>query len=259
MKKMISVLALCLMLTACSQPVSGDPPITTDPGLSTPPEQETVAPVTPADPLTVEIVSEETQLGGESGKDGMKLLRYPRLSGDANSSVNDVLKSIAERAYTEHTANVQTMIAEGNSFAYTVTEVEVLRNDVALLSVLCRAEIKIDGRLTQRVVYACNLNPATGEEYTADALVSNFSALGKLLREGKGTLVWGSAELSTQTNWDELLVQIKPNYGIYPAVCFDKDGIILNFEVVELLDWNVGYRISYADAAGSLSVQPPVA
>lgn len=252
MKKSLFALALCLLLTACSQPAGVDPADTSSPAATTPSVPETLAPL-PSEGDEVEIVTVETALG----ENAVRVLRYPRLPGEGTDAVNAALAAIAERTYTEHATNVQTMIGEGSAFSYTVTSAEILRRDAGLLSVLCRAEIKLDGRVTQSIVYACNLDPATGTEYTADALVCDFGGLTALLREGKGSIVWGKTDLLSQTSWDELLVQIKPNYGIYPAVCFDAEGVIVNFEVVELLDWNVGCRISYADAAGCLTVAAP--
>lgn len=260
MKKHFAALsALLLLLSACSgQPAAADDTA----GTTLSPALTLDAPTSalePLDPLTDWSVAEtRTVLGTVGEVESYKLLRYPAFAADNTTAekLNAALAAAAERAYAAHAANVQSIIDEGTQFVYTVTEVEVTRFDETLLSVLCHAEYTAAGR-TERFIYTCNLNPATAAEYAADELVTDFTTLCTLLCEGKGEQRWGAEDLLTQTTWEDLLVQVKPAYGIYPPVCFDEEGIIIGFELNSLLGDHAGFALSYTDAAGCLAVGNP--
>ncbi|MBQ2768199.1 MAG: hypothetical protein IJF49_09035 [Clostridia bacterium] len=242
----VFLLVLAFLFTACS-------PVETDGE-----EQSTSADTTiAAEPIHItEIIIEESSasLGGDSEK----ILRYPVVVGEGTDALNENLKRHAEQMYTIHATSVHTLLAEGETFVYAVTSVETKRFDDTLLSFLCRAEYTspTDG-MPKQFVYTCNINPTTAEIYSSDVLITDWTALAQLLRAGKGEMVWGSEELLTQITWDELLMQIKPEYGIYPAVCFNDGGVVIGFDVLTLLGGTAGFCISYADAADCLAVSAP--
>ena len=110
---------------------------------------------------------------------------------------------------------------------------------------------------SQQIVYTGNLNPVTGESIAPEALITDWEALGAILRAGKATQTWGSADLLDQMTWDDVLLQIKPAYGIYPAVCFGESGMEIGFEVLPMFGGTAGFTVTYADAAHCLAVAPP--
>lgn len=251
MKKLfVLCLMLVLSLSACGPAAVDDPAVTTDAGTG---DAVTTAPQ-PMEITEITIGEETTSLGGDS----LKILRYPVAVGTGTEALNTRLKHHAEEVYTAHATGALTMRDEGETFIYEVTSVEIKRFDGEILSFLCRAAYTspVDGTEKQ-IVYTGNLNPETGESIAPEALITDWDALAELLRTGKGKPTWGNEELLEQIGWDDLLLQIKPAYGIYPAVCFGESGVEIAFEVLPLFGGTAGFTVTYADAAHCLAVAPP--
>ncbi|MBQ8276809.1 MAG: hypothetical protein IJZ02_09360 [Clostridia bacterium] len=251
MKKLfVLCLMLVLSLSACGPAAVDDPAVTTDAGtgdaVTTAPQSMEITEIT--------VGEETTSLGGDS----LKILRYPVAVGTDTETLNARLKHHAEKVYAVHATGALTMLDEGGTFNYEVTSVEIKRFDGEILSFLCRAAYTspVDGVETQ-IVYTGNLNPVTGESIAPEALITDWEALGAILRAGKATQTWGSADLLDQMTWDDLLLQIKPAYGIYPAVCFGESGMEIGFEVLPMFGGTAGFTVTYADAAHCLAVAPP--
>lgn len=245
-----ALLAAAALCTACTRQPDGNPLADTTPS----PVETTLAPLDADAAWTV--VEETIPLDEITGS--YKLLRYPAFDGedDTTAALNQALRAAAEHAYTTHAANVQAIIDDGETFVYEVTEVEITRCDDALISVRSFAECSTPTG-TDAFVYTGNLNPATAAAYQVDELVTDFSGLAKLLRDGKGSQVWGVDNLLDQITWDDLLVQIKPTYGIYPPVCFTDEGILLCFATNALLGDTAGFLLTYADAGSCLAAGTP--
>lgn len=251
MKKIFALsLIFVLLLSACGPAVVGGPSKTTDAGAG---DTVTAAPQ-PMEITEITVGEETTSLGGDS----VKILRYPVAVGTGTDALNARLKHHAEEVYITHATGALTMRDEGETFVYEVTEVGIKRFDGEILSFLCRAAYTspVDGTEKQ-IVYTGNLNPETGESIAPETLITDWEALGALLRAGKATQTWGSAELLEQMSWDDLLLQIKPAYGIYPAVCFGETGVVIAFEVLPLFGGTAGFTVTYADAAECLAVSAP--
>ncbi|MBE6575791.1 MAG: hypothetical protein E7654_05945 [Ruminococcaceae bacterium] len=251
MKKMFALcLTLVLLLSACGPAAVGDPAVTTDAGTG---DAVTTAPQ-PMEITGITVGEEITSLGGDS----RKILRYPVAEGVGTETLNAQLKHHAEKVYAVHATGALTMLDEGETFNYEVTSVEIKRFDEEILSFLCRAAYTspVDGTEKQ-IVYTGNLNPETGESIAPEALVTDWGALADLLRAGKSKLAWGSAELLEQMTWDDLLLQIKPAYDIYPAVCFGESGVEIGFEVLPMFGGTAGFTVTYADAADCLAISAP--
>lgn len=251
MKKLLVLcLTLVLLLSACGPAAVDDPAVTTDAGtgnaVTTAPQSMEITEIT--------VGEEITSLGGDS----YKILRYPVAVGTGTEALNARLKHHAEEFFTTHATGALTMRDEGETFTYEVTSVEIKRFDGEILSFLCRAAYTspVDGTEKQ-IVYTGNLNPATGESIAPEALITDWDTLAELLRTGKGMPAWGSEELLDQMGWDDLLLQIKPAYGIYPAVCCSETGVEIAFEVLPLFGGTAGFTVTYADAADCLAVEPP--
>ena len=250
MKKIFALsLIFALLLSACG-PAAGTPSETTDTGTE---DAVTTAPQ-PLEITQITVGEEVTSLGGDS----VKILRYPVAVGTGTDALNARLKHHAEEIYTTHATGALTMRDEGETFVYEVTEVEIKRFDGEILSFLCRAAYTspVDGTEKQ-IVYTGNLNPETGESIAPAKLITDWDALEALLRAGKATPAWGSADLLEQMSWDDLLLQIKPAYGIYPAVCFGETGVEIAFEVLPLFGGTAGFTVTYTDAADCLAVSAP--
>ncbi len=216
--------------------------------------------------LTFETVEDERTVASSGGKSSTMLLRYPRIGGMTNSSVQDKVNSLLVQI-AEVRCGARMNGAEEALKAGTVTTLEVVKCEVTfvnanILSVRSAGQITYsDGTETEKFIYCNVVNLSTGKDiapkniYTQDG----FAKVLDLFRSGAFSAVSVAPGLETAKTRDELVAQYRDyvQYStMYPATYFTADSLCICIEVESAYGYWAEYSVPLDRVADCFRISP---
>lgn len=190
------------------------------------------------------------------GKDyGDVTLLYPELDGSdgANALIFDAVK----RRCTEALPNLSSYESgDMPEVTYEITSFRITYLSETFLSA------KVEGVLTVSLaphpspfVYALNFDLENLIELGASDILSDFDRIKKLFTEGKFTLEEGDRSLLSDTSAEDIIMQYRSEYEIYPQIWFSSEKLYLNAELVYTLGSNAVYSIDLGEVKAYLNAE----
>lgn len=225
-------------------------------------ESETDLPNAPVCDYTYEIKEEiivvhET----EDGRKSTKVLRYPVLSGmekeELQTSVNDALRSEAERMFILSVPDVDIYIIEDTMFNYEVSSVEVTYLSNSLISVKSSVySMTSVSSYPNCPVYTVNIDLENGEIIDEEDIFADFNEITSRFLGGEFTMVYGIEDLLSQTSYEDMILQYKSDYASYPDVYFTPDSLVICIDLVAALESSAGFAIPLSEVSDLLDFSP---
>lgn len=211
--------------------------------------------VLPAADYAVETVTVFTQ------EDGNEIsLMYPQIKGypdpEAQIRINDSIARYVRAMYEK-----QDLIAtEDGGYEYAVTAAEITLQTEGFLSGYIFGAIysQYSGKGTF-FAYTLNCDIENGCLYTTEELLSDYDLLAQRFLKGDFSQHFGYEGLDGMMSFEDMLLQYKTEYGIYPDVYFTDDSVGLLVETVTLLGGYAGYTLPYPRAREALDISNPLA
>lgn len=248
MKKAILILlafAAVLTFSACGKKTNNNPPENL-PGETTSEQAST----------PTYSIKKHTDDVTFKGKDyGDVTLLYPELDGfdDANLLIFDAIKKKCYEALPNLSSYESGNMPE---VTYEISSVKITYLSNTFLSA------KIEGNLTISLaahpapfVYALNFDlEALSELDTAD-IISDFDKIKELFVEEKFTLEEGIPSLKNETSPEDMIMQYKSEYEIYPQIWLSSEKLYLNAELVYSLGSNAVFSIGLDEIRDCLNAE----
>ena len=174
---------------------------------------------------------------------------------DGIEAANELLLNIAERHCSQKLPNLSSY-EEGEmpEVTYEIENISVTYLSASLLSA------RVDGTLTvslahhpEPFVYTVNLDLDDLTELTSADIVKNFDAIKALFTNGKFELVQGREGLENDITPEDMIMQYRSEYEIYPYFHFSKDKLFMNVELVYTLGSNALYSIDMSNVKKHLN------
>ncbi len=202
----------------------------------------------------------ETQMKSEMFTDGYcgVMLQYPVIKNyadkDAASAMNRMIREYVHGMYESSGLSPE----EDFGYTYAVSDARVMLASDNFLSVRIGGTISsaFSGN-TSYFSYTLNCDIENGTFYTAEDILSDYAALKKQFQKGAFNQTFGYADVHTEIPFSEMISQYKEDYGIYPDVYFDEDGLGFLIDVIPMFDGYAGYTLPYKTARKSMNQQNP--
>jgi hypothetical protein len=199
-------------------------------------DEETTAP-----PVIItyefDVIEESVDIGTIGTKTCKKVLRFPKLKGLENTSlqnsVNELLGQIAQVEFENRLPNANELVKSGTAVDYEIKETSITFMGNNLISVRSEGIIDYNDESKDEKFVYCNLiNLSTGRDITLKKTYSDFGSVMSLFTSGKFKQISGSASLLSSTTLESLMEQYKyfSQYGTFPETYFTADSLVIIVE-----------------------------
>lgn len=258
MNRIIAFLLLAsLVISFASCGNNGEAGVTSDNEITEPISVTTTEPVTePVAPIAPTFTVTELKTSITSSKSSFKLFRYPVVTVDGNEKlaerINMQILASCEKFFKRCVPGATALVRDGAEIEFEITECKVRMFDNRLLSVAFYSKLElfgIDGdEMPDKAFYSTNIDLTTGEEISGSRLIKDLDKLKELLTSDSVIIVSEMVDTSASVI-SEALLQYRADYGIYPYVFFDGDGVIVCVELAKLQGGYVLFKITASTAA----------
>lgn len=254
MKKALAVtiaLAALASFAACGK----EPPAEITPETTaqvTPPESESEV---KANAPTYDIKKYTDNVIYDGNDYGDIILLYPEIDGNADA--NELIFKAVRRRCEKALPNLSSYeIGDMPDVTYEITSFSVTYLSDTFLSA------KVAGTLTvslaphpEPFVYAINVDLENLHELVSADLISDFGKIKEAFINGRFALEDGDEALLAETNAEDMIMQYRSEYEIYPQIWFSSDKLYLNVELVYSLGANAVYSIGLDEAKPCLNTE----
>ncbi len=210
------------------------------------PTEEKAPPTYSIEKYTEDIVWEGIDIGDIS-------LLYPKL--DMMEEASKLLFDMIKQKCNESLPNLSSY--EGGDLPEVTYEIDKI--SVTYLSDTFLSAV-VEGMLTVSLaahpnpfIYAINVDLEECREISSGEMLADFDKIKKLFVDGRFTLVKGLEDVGEQMSFEDMIMQYRSEYEIYPQIYFSADKLYMNIELVYALGGNAVYSIELDDVKNCLS------
>lgn len=182
----------------------------------------------------------ETETETTQSDIGNITMQYPVVEPDAESEIDaDTINAIIREYMDEKRKDERLESGDPNldsEYVYKITSTDVKYSSKKFLSVVITGEYYISDSAHPTIFcYSINCDMESGEIITPDALIRDFSVIRQLFTKGKFSLKQGQKDLLEHTNYEDMILQYRSEYGIYPDIYFTGESFGMVIELVYTL------------------------
>lgn len=184
-------------------------------------------------------------------------MQYPVVEPDDESEIDaDTINAII-REYMDEKRKEERLESGDpdldSEYVYKITSTDVKYSSKKFLSIVITGEYYISDSAHPTIFcYSINCDMESGEIITPDALIRDFSTIRSLFTEGKFTLKQGQKDLLKQTNYEDMILQYRSEYGIYPDIYFTGDSFGMVIELVFALGGYALFEVPLSLVSGAV-------
>lgn len=189
-------------------------------------------------------------------------------SEDDGSQITMIYPTVTSAGRTEHTADeINAAIREymdekrrimcidsgGDEYRYIIEKTDVKYTGKSFFSAVVRGYIySSDAPHPTVFVYAVNCDTSSCEILEGEKLIKNYSRVKDLFLSGKFTETEGEDDLLDNTSYEDLIIEYRPEYGIYPSVYYTGTSFGLALETVYSLGGYALFEIPTGQLGGDI-------
>lgn len=184
-------------------------------------------------------------------------MQYPVVEPDDESEIDaDTINAII-REYMDEKRKEERLESGDpdldSEYVYKITSTDVKYSSKKFLSIVITGEYYISDSAHPTIFcYSINCDMESGEIITPDALIRDFSTIRSLFTKGKFTLKQGQKDLLKQTNYEDMILQYRSEYGIYPDIYFTGDSFGMVIELVFALGGYALFEVPLSLVSGAV-------
>lgn len=178
---------------------------------------------------------------------------YPTVNPD-DGAVSDKLNALIKDYMDEKLQNE--LPGDGVvEYQYEVKSTETMISTDEIISILVKGEYYHEDSAHPTIfAYTLNCDVKTSSIITADNLIYDFAKVKKLFTDGKFTQKEGMDGLLDETNYEDMIMEYRTEYGIYPDVYFTSDSLGIVIELVYTLGGYATFEIPYSEVSGAVYI-----
>ncbi len=238
-------------------------PITESSPVTQKPQTEETTEIVDVVSYEYDVVLSELKLADVGSQQSRRILRYPKLTGLSNESmqtkINELLEEIALSEFKNRLLGLEEYTKSGVAVTYEITSSQVTYLGGNLLSVRSEGGISYsDGADTVRFVYANTINLNTGKNLSQKKLYSDFEGLKRLFEAGAFKQISGADNITSSISLADMMSQYSlwELYNTYPVTYFTSTELIISVELTSKLGGFAEFSLPLTTADAYLGISP---
>lgn len=210
-------------------------------------------PTTDVVPITYEIKKHTEDVIWDEKDTGDVTLLYPEFEGmsEANKLIFDIIKRKCDESLPNLSSYETGSLPE---VTYVIDSFSITYLSDTFLSA------KIEGMLTVSLaahpnpfIYAINVDLEELREISSVDILGNFDKIKELFTNGRFTLEKGIDDLNSQMSFEDMIMQYRSEYEIYPQIYLSSNKFYMNIELVYALGSNAVFSIDLNEVKSYLN------
>ena len=198
---------------------------------------------------SVETEVETSQIG-----DGDISMQYPKIEPTDDKRIdseliNELIRDYMDLKFKNEHIDSGDVGLDGN-YEYEITSTNLTLQTADFLSVVVKGIYYIKDTAHPTVfAYTLNCDLKTNEIVDSEALLIDFDSIKEKFTDGKFKLTDGADDLLQETNYSDMIIEYRSDYGIYPDVYFTKDSFGMCIDLVYTLGGYALFEIDINEVA----------
>lgn len=187
-------------------------------------------------------------------------MEYPVISSDDTDTdidtetVNALIREFIDGKLREEQLE-NGMFDTDASYRYEITKAETKLLSKDFMSVLVTGEYYVtDTAHPTMFAYTLNCDIKEYAILSSAELINDFSKIKEKFLDGEFTLVYGDKDLMNETNYEDMILEYRTEYGIYPDIYFTEDSLGMVIDLVYLLGGYTIFEIPYSEIADCVNI-----
>lgn len=166
----------------------------------------------------------------------------PDGESDRAELLNDMIK-----AYMDQMFKYDGVSSAGGEYTYEITDTITAVSTDDFASIIVKGQYYIEDTPNPTVfTYTINCDVKSTDIVPSSELIYDFSKIKEMFLDGKFKLKEGNSDLLDETNYEDMIMEYRSEYGIYPNVYFTEDSFGMVIDLVYTLGGYAMFEIPYS-------------
>lgn len=172
---------------------------------------------------------------------------YPTIiDPDGESDRAELLNSMI-KAYMDQMFKYDGVSSTGGEYTYEITDTITAFSNDEFASIIVKGQYYIEDTSNPTIfTYTINCDIKSTDIVASSELIYDFSKIRELFLNGKFKLKEGNSDLLDETNYEDMIMEYRSEYGIYPNVYFTADSFGMIIDLVYTLGGYAMFEIPYS-------------
>ena len=182
------------------------------------------------------------------------ILMYPQIKYEGKEETAEQINALLYEYALSEFKKTGLDSSGSDSYSYVTESVLVtVKREGFFSAVISGYYVSSEALHQEYFTYSVNLDIDNVRFITSEDVIADFVNIRTLFLDGKFTLSNGIDDLLEETTLEDMFVQYRADYNIYPGVYFTSSALGIIVEVVYLLGGTACFEIPYADVAEYIS------
>lgn len=192
----------------------------------------------------------DTEVETQKTDKGDVTIVYPVID-PGNEALDPELLNKLIKDYMDQKFKYDGVTDTGSEYTYEITDTVTAVATEEFASIIVKGRYYIADTPNPTVfAYTINCDIKASAIISASDLVYDFAEIKKLFLSGKFTLAEGMDGLLEETNYEDMIMEYRAEYGVYPNVYFTESGFGMVMDLVYTLGGYALFEIPYSEVAG---------
>ncbi len=202
------------------------------------------------EPMTVETV---TKTEGEG--DVSVVMIYPEIKTNVSSKYRESELNAEIVSYMDEQRRIMCGASPSDAYEYIIESTDIKYTNGTFFSAVVVGHYYMNASAHPTIfAYAINFDADECRVLQPSELFKDFSTVKKAFLDGKFTLKKGMDGLLTETSYEDMFTEYRPEYDIYPGAYYTEDGFGLIIELVFTLDGYALFEIPRASLGSAVII-----
>lgn len=190
----------------------------------------------------------DTEVETQKTENGDVTIVYPTINDPGGEALDPELLNQLIKDYMDQKFKYDGVTDTGAEYTYEITDTVTAIATDEFVSIIVKGRYYITDAPNPVVfAYTINCDLKASVIISASDLVYDFAEIKKLFTGGKFTLEEGMQSLLEETNYEDMIMEYRAEYGIYPNVYFTESGFGIVIDLVYTLGGYALFEIPYSE------------
>ncbi len=172
---------------------------------------------------------------------------YPTIVDPDGESERAELLNNMIKSYMDQMFKYDGVSSDDGEYTYEITDTITAVSTDDFTSIIVKGQYYIEDTPNPTVfTYTINCDIKSTDIVPSSELIYDFSKIKDLFLDGKFKLKEGNEDLLDETNYEDMIMEYRSEYGIYPSVYFTDDSFGMIIDLVYTLGGYAMFEIPYS-------------